>query len=400
MHETDDTHRVTTLELLFDLVFVFGLTQITAFMAYDPTGLGVARGMVLLALLWFSWVAYAWVGNQAKADEGPLRVSMITAMAGLFVVALAMPEAFHDEPGGLHGPLVFAIAYAVVRVVHLVVYFVAAGSDVGLRRQTVRTGAAVIPSLALLVVGAAAGPPYQLWWWLGATLVDYGGIYAIGAAGWRLPSARHFAERHGLVIIIAIGESLVAVGLGLEGAVVSGPLLVGGVVGVAVAVCLWWTYFDVVALVAERRLAGLHGVERAAMARDSYTYLHLPMVAGIVLLALGAKILLHDATADPSAGHPVTSSPLAVAALHGGTALYLLGHIAFRWRNVHSVNRQRAVVSVLLVALAVLGYARGEGQPPLLHLVVLAVVLAVLVVYEVIRFAGAREQVRHASVDA
>jgi low temperature requirement protein LtrA len=311
-----------------------------------------------------------------------------------------MPEAFHDEPGGLHGPLVFAMAYAVVRVVHLVVYFVAAGSDAGLRRQIVRTGAAVVPSLLLLAIGAAAGPPYQLWWWLAATLVDYGGIYALGSGGWRLPSAGHFAERHGLVIIIAIGESLVAVGLGLEEAVVSGPLLLGGVLGVAVAVCLWWTYFDVVALVAERRLAGLHGVERTAMARDSYTYLHLPMVAGIVLLALGAKILLHDATADPSAGHPVTSSPLAVAALYGGTALYLLGHIAFRWRNVHSVNRQRAVVAVLLLVLTIWGYAAGEVQPPLLHLAILAVVLATLVLYEVIRFAGAREEVRHASVDA
>jgi low temperature requirement protein LtrA len=170
--------------------------------------------------------------------------------------------------------------------------------------------------------------------------------------------------------------------------------------GVAVAVCLWWTYFDVVALVAERRLAGLSGLERTAMARDSYTYLHLPMVAGIVLLALGAKILLHAATADPSPGHPVESSPLATAALYGGTAAYLLAHIAFRWRNVHSVNRQRAVTSCVLVALAVWAYLGGAEVAPLLHLCVLAGVLAALVVYEVIRFAGARRDVRHATADA
>jgi low temperature requirement protein LtrA len=365
-------------------------------MADDLTGAGVLRGMVLLALLWFGWVAYSWLGNQAKADEGPLRASLVIAMAGMFVVALTMPESFHDEPGGWYGPLVFVVAYGVVRVVHIVVYVIAAGSDAGLRRQVLRTGAVGVVPLALLVVGAVLGPPYQLVCWLAAVALDYGGIYALGASGWRLPSASHFSERHGLVIIIAIGESVVAVGVGLAGAPISGALLLGAVLGIAVTVCLWWTYFDVVALVAERRLSQLQGAERTAMARDSYTYLHLPMVAGIVLLALGGKVLLHDVAAHS----PEESSPVAVAALYGGAALYLLAHLGFRWRNVHSLSRQRLVACALLVALAVAGGVFATSLPPMLHLAALAALLASLVTYEAIRFAGARDDVRHAETPA
>jgi low temperature requirement protein LtrA len=393
VHQTDDTHGVTTLELLFDLVFVYGMTQVTAFMARDLTGWGILRGMVLMGMLWFGWTAYAWLGNQAKADEGPLRASLIIAMAAMFVVALTMPESFSDEPGGWYGPLVFVVAYAVVRVVHIVVYVIAAGSDTGLRRQVLRSGATGVVPLALLVVGAVVGAPYQVACWVAAVVLDYGGIYALGASGWRLPSAHHFSERHGLVIIIAIGESIVAVGMGLDGAPISGALIAGAVLGIAVAVCLWWTYFDVVALVAGRRLTELQGAERTAMARDSYTYLHLPMVAGIVLLALGGKVLLHDVAA-----HSSHISPVAVAALYGGTALYLLAHIGFRWRNVHSLNHQRLLACALLVGLAVVGSVGGTALPPMLHLSTLAALLVVLVTYEVIRFAGARDDIRHAQL--
>jgi low temperature requirement protein LtrA len=393
VHQTDDTHGVTTLELLFDLVFVYGMTQVTAFMARDLTGLGILRGMVLMGMLWFGWTAYAWLGNQAKADEGPLRASLIIAMAAMFVVALTMPESFSDEPGGWYGPLVFVVAYAVVRVVHIIVYVIAAGSDTGLRRQVLRSGATGLVPLALLVVGAVVGAPYQVFCWVAAVVLDYGGIYALGASGWRLPSAHHFSERHGLVIIIAIGESIVAVGMGLDGAPISGALIAGAVLGIAVAVCLWWTYFDVVALVAGRKLTELQGAERTAMARDSYTYLHLPMVAGIVLLALGGKVLLHEVAA-----HSSHIPPVAVAALYGGTALYLLAHIGFRWRNVHSINRQRLLACALLVTLAIAGSAFGTSLPPMLHLSTLAALLVVLVIYEVIRFAGARDDIRHAQL--
>ena len=395
LHNTDDSHRVTTLELLFDLVFVYAITQVTTFLSHDPSGLGLARGLVLLALLWFAWTAYAWLGNQAKADEGPVRLGLIAAMAGLFVAALAMPEAFHDEPGGLHGPLVFAAAYAVVRLVHLAVYLVAAGDDADLRRQLGRAALVMIPPLGLLVIGAAVGPPWQLWWWLAAVAIDYGGVFATGAQGWRVHAPHHFAERHGLVIIIAIGESIISIGVGLAGAPVSLGLLTGSVLGLAIAVCLWWTYFDVVAPVAERTLRGLRGQARAAMARDSYTYLHLPMVAGIVLLALGIKTALRQAAAVDSHAVAATLPAVATWGLYAGTALYLLSHVAFRLRNVGTFNWHRSIVATLLLLAAVTAQLTDVDLPALGQLAIVAGLLTGLICYEAIRFAQTRDAVRH-----
>ena len=399
LHQTDDTHRVTSLELLFDLVFVYAITQVTAFMAHDLSALGLARGMVLLALLWFAWTAYAWLGNQARADEGPVRLGLMVAMAGLFVAALALPEAFHDEAGGLDGPIVFAAAYAAVRLVHLAVYLVAAGSDAGLRRQLGRAALVMVPPLGLLLIGGAIGPPWQLWWWLAAVAIDYGGVFAIGAGGWRVNAPHHFAERHGLVIIIAIGESIISVGVGLAGAPINVALLTGSLLGMAIAVCLWWTYFDVVALVAERTLGRLSGDARAAMARDSYTYLHLPMVAGIVFLALGIKTVLRQ-VAEVDATHPAATLPaVATWALYAGPAVYLLSYAAFRLRNVGTFNPHRSIAAGLLLLSAVAAQVTTVDLPALGQLAVVAGLLTGLVGYEVLRFARAREAVRHPEPD-
>lgn len=212
---TDEMHRVTTLELLFDLVFFFALTQVTALMADDPTLRGLGRGLVLLALLWFGWSSYAWLGNQARADEGLLRVAMLAAMGALFVVALAIPESYEDKPGGLFAPFVLAACYATVRVAHLVVYLVAAGDDRVLRRQLLMQAVPTTLALLLLVADGAAGPPWESVLWVLALVVDYVGVFAGGTRGWRVYSAAHFAERHALIIMIAIGESVVAVGAGI-----------------------------------------------------------------------------------------------------------------------------------------------------------------------------------------
>jgi len=156
---TDETHRVTTLELLFDLVFVFAITAVTSFMAHHLTALGLVEGLVITALMWFGWSAYAWLGNQARADEGALRVSMLFAMAAFFVVALTIPEAFDDRPGGLSGPLVFVVAYAVVRLSHLAVYSLAAGDDAELRRTVRQAFVTTLPAMLLLGAGASAAHP-------------------------------------------------------------------------------------------------------------------------------------------------------------------------------------------------------------------------------------------------
>ena len=386
---TDEAHGVTTLELFFDLVFVFAITQITAFMAADLGVRGCLRGLVLLSLLWFAWCSYSWLGNQAHADEGLLRGAYILAMAAMFVVALAIPEAWGDEGGGVSAPLLFAAGLMVVRGTHLGVYVAAAAGDAGLRRQVVKTAAPVGVSAALLLVGALLGGPRQTALWAAAVVVDYSGIYLSGAE-WRLPAPRHFAERYGLIVLIALGESLIAVGVGVGHLPVTVAIVVGALLGMAVSVALWWAYFDVVAPVAERVLRARQGADRVRLARDSYTYLHFPMVAGVIYLALGLKKVAqyvgdetHHALTDPL---PTT----ALWALYGGVAAYLLGHLGFRLRNVGSINRPRAVVAVLLLpAPLTLG-----SMPALGALAVLAGVLVCLIAFEVVRYADARARVR------
>ncbi len=391
VESTDESHRVTTLELFFDLVFVFAFTQVTQLMAEDPTWTGALRGLVLLALLWWAWCSYAWLGNQARADEGVVRATVVVAMAAMFVVALAIPESFDDRSGGLVAPFVLAACYTVVRLVHLACYLVAAGTDAGLRQQLLLTAVPVGAAAALLVAGGATGPPYQTGLWALALLVDYAGVWLVGSAGWRLPSPVHFAERHGLIVIVALGESLVALGVGVADQPLSAAVVVAAVLGVAITVCLWWLYFDVVAHVAEEVLSRTQGQQRSVLARDSYTYLHFPIVASVIFIALGLKKVLEyvSDTEQHDLGDALSGVPL--VALYGGVAVHLLGHVAFRRRNVGSWNPHRSAAAVALLVLLPFAWQ----LPALASLALVAVVLAALVGYEVTRFAAARDRVRH-----
>ncbi len=388
---TDDSHRVTTLELLFDLVFVFAFTQVTQLMADEPTAVGAVRGLVVLALLWWAWCSYAWLGNQAQADEGLVRATFIVAMMAMFVVALSIPEAFDDLPGGLFAPFVLAACYAVVRLMHLACYLVAAGDDRGLRRQLLVTAIPVAMACGLLVAGGVLGPPYQTVLWALALVVDYGGIWLAGTSGWRLPSPGHFAERHGLIVIVALGESLVAIGVGVAAQPVSTPVIVASILGVVVAVNLWWLYFDVVAHVAERVLSRAQGTARTRLARDSYTYLHFPIVISILFVALGLKKVLEyvsDATHHTLA-EPLTGAPL--VALYCGVAFHLLGHVGFRRRNIGTWNPHRTIAAALLLILLPVAWR----LPALASLALVTGLLSALVAYELFRFRQARDRVRH-----
>jgi low temperature requirement protein LtrA len=386
---TREDHSVTTLELFFDLVFVFAITQVTAFMAEDIGLRGLLRGLVMLLLLWWAWCSYAWLGNQARADAGIVRAAMLVAMAALFLVALAIPEAWGDAAGGLKAPVLLAVCLSIVRLGHLTVYWVAAGADAALRRQLLRTAVPVGTAAVLLVTGAVIGGPVQTALWALALVVDYGGIYAAGT-DWRLPAPAHFAERHGLIMLIALGESLIAVGVGVTDLPLTVPIALAAVLGLTVSVALWWEYFDVVAPVAERVLIRTPAEQRARLARDSYTYLHFPMIAGIIYLALGLKKVSeyvgdteHHALTDPL-------PPIPLWAMFGGVAVYLLGHLGFRLRNVGSINPPRAV-AVALLLLAPLGL---QFVPALAALGVLALMLVALVLFEVVRYAEARARIR------
>jgi low temperature requirement protein LtrA len=369
------TERVTPLELFFDLVFVLALTQCTALMAADPTWSGLAKGVVILAVLWWSWVGYAWLTSVVDPEEGAVRLSIFAAMAALLVVALCVPEAF-DESAFL-----FACAYGVVRAAHIALFLLASRDDPALHRSVVGLAGSSALGVALLVAASFTdGIPQGALWAL-ALLLDMGGPYLFGAEGWKLAPS-HFAERHGLILIIALGESIVAIGVGAEAGVDAG-VVAAATLGIGVAAALWWLYFDVVALLSEHHLATLPpGRERNELARDSYSYLHFPMVAGIVLGALGLKKTL-EAVDDPLDLVPA-------AAMLGGTAIYLLAHVAFRLRHVHTVNNHRLVCAIVLLALVPV----AVELPALATLAIVFVALAALIGLESIRFAGSRERAR------
>ena len=383
--------RVTPIELFFDLVFVFSLTQVTALMAHDLTAHDLVRGLLVLALLWWSWVGYAWLANVVQAEEGLGRVAVFGAMAAMFVLAVTVPEAFSDLDGGLDGPVVVAFAYLAVRVLHLVMFFVLSGDDPGLRRQVWRFTPSVIGSTAVLLVASQLDGWAQTLTWVAALIVDYFGTILGGASGWRLRSASHFAERHGLIIIVALGESIVAIGVGVAAVPISWPIIVASVLGLTVAGCLWWAYFDVVSIVAERLLRRAEGEERARLARDAYSYLHMPMVAGIVLVALGMKKVLEYVG---GAAHHELSDPLPLlplGALYGGVSLYLLAHSAFKFRTWHKVTGRRVVVAALLGALV----AVAAEVPALAALGLLAAVMVAMIATESVQYSEVREQIRH-----
>ncbi len=249
--DPDGEHKVKPLELFFDLVFVFAITQVTSLMFHNSTWPGIGHGMLALAMLWWAWVAYSWLTNEIDPEEGAVRLAMFAAMAAMLVASLATPRAF-----GADG-LVFALAYITVRVLHLVLYATVPG-DGDVRAAVLRIAPTSLFAGALLVIAGALGGAARDPLWVAALLIDLGGVYRAGVGGWRV-SAGHFAERHGLIVLIALGESIVAVGA-VRGVALGARAVAVAVLGIALAGALWWIYFDVVALVAERKLRSLTGM--------------------------------------------------------------------------------------------------------------------------------------------
>jgi len=368
--------RVTPLELFFDLVFVLAITQCTALMSAHPTWSGLAQGILVLGVLWWSWVGYAWLTSVVDPEEGAVRFAIFAAMAAYLIAAIAIPEAF----GSLG--LEFALAYGAIRAAHIALFILASRDDPGLRHSVAGLAISTAIGVSLLIGASFLDGLAQGALWLLALALDMGGPLFIDSSGWRLEPG-HFAERHGLIIIIALGESIVAIGVGAHAHLAWG-IAGAAVLGIALSAALWWMYFDVVALVSRRRLINSEvGRIRNELARDSYSYLHFPMVAGIVLVALGLKTTL---------GHVGDSLETVPAfALLGGVSAYMLGLVGFRFRHVHTFNRQRLATAIVLFALLPV----ATHIPALATLAIVTAVLAVVIAFETRSYGEGRGRVRH-----
>jgi low temperature requirement protein LtrA len=371
-----EREQVLPLELFFDLVFVLALTQCTTLMSEDPTWRGLGHGLMILALLWWSWVGYAWLTSVVDPEEGGVRIALFAAMAAFLIAAISVPDAFGDLATE------FAFAYGAVRIGQIVLFLIASRDDPDLRHSVWTLAGSTAIGISLLVGGSLLDPGPQAAVWGFALALDMGGPYFFGSAGWKLVPS-HFAERHGLIMIIALGESIVALGVG-AGTILTWDVAAAAVLGIAIVSAMWWLYFDVVALVSARRLARApEGKERNELARDSYSYLHFPMVAGVILFALGLKKTL----GEPDDALKIVPD----VALLGGVALYLLALVAFRYRHVHSINRRRLTLAIVLVALV----PAALELPAMAMLAVIGVLVWTLIVIETRSYGEGRQRVRH-----
>jgi low temperature requirement protein LtrA len=373
--EGNDEHRVTPLELFFDLAFVFGFTQVTSLLVDDPSWGGVFRGMLVLAALWWAWTGYAWFTSTLDVDEGGVRLAMLAAMAAVLFVALAVPGAFGDDA------VLFGLAYFVVRAIHLVLYANVSRDDPDLRGALLRIVPSELLGASLLVVAAFLDGDARIAMWVVALTVDYLGPAFTNLEGWRI-APEHFAERHGLVILIALGESIIAIGVG-TGLEIVPKVMLGAGLGIVVVSALWWLYFDVAAIFQRTRLLQATGVEQARLALSSFSYLHLPMVAGVVLFAFGLEDALHHIDEE--------LDTVPAVALCGGAALYLLGHVASLFLAIRRVFRRRTIGALVLLALIPVAAA----IPALAALALVSAVCASVVTYEAIAHREHRIVVRH-----
>lgn len=377
---TEETHRATSFEVFFDLVFIFSLTRIIAFMGHPPAPLRMLQGLILLVLLWMAWTTYTWLGNQARADLGLVPAGTVAAMAALFVAALVIPDSFRHTDGGVDAPLALAVAYVVLRVLDIALYFHIAAGDRQMRTTLLIFSATAALACVPLLIGAIVNGIEQTGLWGAAFAIDFGGGFlASSFSGWRLRSPSHFTERHGLVLIIALGESLISAGAGAGAAVTHGYVLLAALLGFVTAVCLWWLYFKNSAAAAGEALGRLPMHERGREASNAYSLAHFLLIAGVIYTALGIEQALSDLAQDiPHDSRQPWLDWMSVVALYGGVTLYLAGRALFLHFTVRSVPRKQLVA--IAVSLALLPV--GHSVPALAAIGIQTAFLVALVAYE------------------
>jgi low temperature requirement protein LtrA len=372
----DHEHAVTPRELFFDLVFVFAFTQVATLLTDDPTFGGVGRGVLVLAALWWAWAAYAWLTNVVDPEENFLGLALLAALIAMFIAALVVPDIF-DGKGVL-----FGAAFAVVCVMHSVVYVLAGRGSPDLVRAVLRLAPWMVGG-AILILVAGFTDSAQEWLWLAALVCMYSGGVLTGSSGWRLyPS--HFAERYGLIVIIALGEAFVSIGIGARGIDIGLSEVAAAVLGLLVATGFWLAYFDFFSIRVQRTLSEREGDERIALARDIYSYAHLPMIVGIVLFAFSMKTVIAHVGEE--------LDTVAAFALCGGSALYLLTYSAVRSRVERrlSISRGRFTAALALMLL----FPVATAVPALAALALVTAVWVALHTYELVWWREARTESR------
>jgi low temperature requirement protein LtrA len=367
-------HRVTPRELFFDLVFVFAFTQVTTLLAHDATFVGIGRGVLVLAALWWPWTAYAWLTNTVDPEDGFVGAALLVALIAMFIAAIAVPAAFGDDG------VLFGAAFVVVVAMHLALYALAGRGHPDLLRAVARLAPPTLLGAALILVAGFSGGA-RIWLWIAALASTYIGAALAGLEGWRI-HPEHLAERYGLVLIIALGEAFVAIGIGASGIHIGFEEVIAAILGLLVAAGFWLAYFDFFSIRVQRLLADLRGSARVALARDVYAYGHLPMIVGIVLFAFAMKHVVSHVRQELDA-------PIAFA-LCGGCALYLLAFVAIRVRIERRLSRGRLVAAAVLLAM----FPVATVVPALAALALVTVVWLALHAYELLLWQGARAESR------
>jgi low temperature requirement protein LtrA len=364
---TTEEHRATPLELFFDVVYVFAFTQVTHLMTAEANPLGILQGLAVFGVLWWSWASYAWLTNQLHAGRGIGRLGTLAAIVLVFALALAIPEAFHD----LSSRVIFAGGFIAVSLVYTAVTVVAAGTDTRLRRQVLWTmGTTIVPVSTALLAGALLGGTAQLVLWLAAVVIEGITVRVTSRGGaWRLPSATHFSERHQLVVILALGESIISIGSGASTHHLDAEILTAALFAVGLAVVLWWNYFPHLADAAQHAVASRAGESRASLATIG-TYLHAGIVSGVLLVAVGLATAMHQAETARALGG------FGAVTLSGGLAVYLITTALYE-RSMTGQATWARWLAALLAAISIPALAAMPTLPGLLLAVVIGLIPAV-----------------------
>ncbi|MEV4714219.1 low temperature requirement protein A [Micromonospora sp. NPDC049374] len=397
--------RVTRLELFYDVVFVFAFLNVTTLTSEQLTAVALIETLLVLALLWSCWTGFAALGNLVRADQGIMPAVGFGVMASIFVLALTTDVAFDDEPGGLVGPLVFATAYLLTWLTKIVAFW--ASVTVSSRRRAVlltlpATGGAVLILIAAvlpdMLFGERVALGVRLGLWMVALSFEYTVALLLIRTTWQVRSAGHLAERHGLIVLVALGELVIALGLGAAertGRPISWWAIYAAGVTLSIIFALWWLYFDTLALAMEQHLHGVRGPERIPLVRDVYTYLHLPLIVGIIFFALGIKRMIARLTDPAVLPNQDTFGGLELLSLYGGLVVYLLALVAMQWRMFHRLARRPLIgAGVLAVSAPAL-----LSLPSLANLTLVGTVFVVLVLVQVGRDGPVRRRVRRLALE-